>query len=229
MTVARPESASPLEEAPQNPYLAARREWNERYGEYIARAHAWRLTAFLALGLALIAVGGLAYLAVQNRVVPYIVAVDKLGAPVAVSDAERAAPADTRIVRAMLARFIVNLRSVYADAAAQRRAIEDAYALLSAADPATHLINSYYREQYPFDRARSETVSVEIRSVLPISERTWQIEWEEVLRSRSGEEKKRLHMLAAATIALAPPQDEGTLLRNPIGLYVQEINWSQQM
>jgi type IV secretion system protein VirB5 len=216
-------------ERPENPYLAARREWNERYGDYIARAQAWRLTALLALCLALIAVAGLAYLAAQNRVIPYIVAVDKLGAPVAVSYADRALPADTRIVRAMLARFIVNLRSVYADATAQRRAIEDAYALLSAADPATHRINHYFREHHPFDRAKSETVSVEIKSVLPLSDRTWQIEWEESIRSRGGEEKKHPHMLAAVSIAVTPPQDEATLLRNPIGLYVREINWSQQM
>jgi type IV secretion system protein VirB5 len=222
------ETAVELEQ-PQNPYLAARREWNERYGDYIARAQAWRLTALLALCLALIAVAGLAYLAAQNRVIPYIVAVDKLEAPVAVSYADRALPADTRIIRAMLARFIVNLRSVYADATAQRRAIEDVYALLSAADPATHRINSYYREHHPFDRARTETVSVEIKSVLPLSDRTWQSEWEEILHSRGGEETKRLHMLAAVTIALAPPKDEVTLLRNPIGLYVQQMNWSQQM
>jgi type IV secretion system protein VirB5 len=72
-------------------------------------------------------------------------------------------------------------------------------------------------------------VSVEIKSVLPLSDRTWQIEWEEILHSRGGEETKRLHMLAAITIALAPPKDEVTLLRNPIGLYVQQMNWSQQM
>ena len=43
---------------PENPYLAARREWNERYGSYIAAARTWQLAAFGALGVALVAVAG---------------------------------------------------------------------------------------------------------------------------------------------------------------------------
>jgi type IV secretory pathway TrbF-like protein len=33
------------------PYLAARQEWNERYGDYIARARNWRRAAFAALAV----------------------------------------------------------------------------------------------------------------------------------------------------------------------------------
>ena len=33
------------------PYLSARREWNERYGDYIARARNWRGAAFAALAI----------------------------------------------------------------------------------------------------------------------------------------------------------------------------------
>ena len=39
-------------------YMAARAEWNERYGSYIAQAHAWRLTALASLGVAFVAVTG---------------------------------------------------------------------------------------------------------------------------------------------------------------------------
>ena len=31
--------------APESPHLAARREWNERYGDYIKREAAWRTLA----------------------------------------------------------------------------------------------------------------------------------------------------------------------------------------
>ena len=37
-----------------NPYLDARREWNERYGSYIAQARNWRFAAVVALLLALV-------------------------------------------------------------------------------------------------------------------------------------------------------------------------------
>ena len=35
--------------APENPYLAARQEWNERYGSYVRSAAAWRIVGILGL------------------------------------------------------------------------------------------------------------------------------------------------------------------------------------
>ena len=36
---------------PSNPYLNARREWDERYGDQIARAKSWRAAAFASLAV----------------------------------------------------------------------------------------------------------------------------------------------------------------------------------
>jgi type IV secretory pathway TrbF-like protein len=65
--------------AETSPYLAARREWDERYGNLITRAKNWRTAAFLALLVAIAETGGLIALALKNKTVPYVVAVDNLG------------------------------------------------------------------------------------------------------------------------------------------------------
>lgn len=39
---------------PENPYLAARQEWTERYGSYVKAAAAWRVVGILSLALALV-------------------------------------------------------------------------------------------------------------------------------------------------------------------------------
>ena len=39
-----------------NPYLAARKEWDERYGDLISRARNWRAAFFVAAAIALLAV-----------------------------------------------------------------------------------------------------------------------------------------------------------------------------
>jgi len=39
----------------ENPYVAATREWNERYGSYTRQARMWQIMAFLCPGLASIA------------------------------------------------------------------------------------------------------------------------------------------------------------------------------
>ena len=44
--------------SPHNPYLAARREWDERYGDLITRAKNWRTMAALCSLVALVATVG---------------------------------------------------------------------------------------------------------------------------------------------------------------------------
>src|SRR2546423_15427392 len=95
-----------------SPYLAARREWNERYGDYIARARNWRRAAFAALAVSGVLSVGTVWQASQSKVVPYVVVVDKLGDAVPVGRADRAAPADLRVVKAALAAWVGAGRAV---------------------------------------------------------------------------------------------------------------------
>src|SRR3954462_4359316 len=74
-----PEAAS----GSYNPYLAARREWDERYGDQITRARNWRTIALLCSVTALVACSGMMWLAAHSRVVPFIAVVDGLGRPIA--------------------------------------------------------------------------------------------------------------------------------------------------
>ena len=56
-----------------NPYLDARREWDERYGDALARASNWRRAAFAALAVALVAVVGIAHIGAQSKIEPYVI------------------------------------------------------------------------------------------------------------------------------------------------------------
>jgi type IV secretion system protein TrbF len=213
----------------QNVYLASRREWNERYGDYISRERAWRISTFLSLGIALVCACGMAYLGSQNKMVPYVVEVDKLGSVAAVQRADMAVKADPRIIRSQLARWIESVRSVYQDAGAERVNIEYVYAMMRRTDPAYTALNTYLSQHDPFERAKNEGVSVEINSVLPISNDTWQVQWTENIHSAKGEPQNSVSHQANLTIALEPPSDEAAILRNPMGVYVTNFNWSQRL
>lgn len=212
--------------APESPHLAARREWNERYGGYIQRAATWRAMAFGSLAVAGIAVAGLAYQASSVKFVPYVVEVDKLSATLPVGPADRAAKGDTRIIRAQLAGFVDNLRSVYLDAAAEQNAVKAGYALLDPNMPAFKVVNEYMAANDPFKRAQRESVSVEIRSVLPVGGDVWRVEWEETVRGRDGDVISQQNWQASITTELRPPTTEVGVLTNPIGIYVTGISWS---
>src|SRR3989442_12174290 len=94
-----------------NPYVEARREWNDRYLELVRERRWWQAAAGGELVLILILAGGLIWLSLQHKTVPYVVEVDSLGAALAIKPAENAGyPADERIVRYQLAAFIRGVR-----------------------------------------------------------------------------------------------------------------------
>jgi Type IV secretory pathway, TrbF components len=224
----RPDDAIAM--TPDNPqsavYMLARREWNERYGSYIAQRDGWRMAALAALGVAALAVGGLIYDRSRGYVVPYIVEVDKLGDALAIARADVAAPVAAQIIRAQLARWIVEVRSVYMDVAAQRRLIEDAYAMLDRHGAAFQTANEWFEANDPFKRAANELVGVQVESVLPISANTWRIEWREETRSRDGTLLSRQPWQAVATVNVIPPTTDAAMLVNPTGLFVEAFSWT---
>jgi type IV secretion system protein VirB5 len=209
-------------------YIAARAEWNERYGSYIAQAHTWRLTALASLGVAFVAVAGVVWIGAQNRVVPYVVQTDKLGDALAISRADIAAPVDTRLIRAGLARWIEDVRTVYLDVAAERTVVKEAYAMVNRNGAAAQQLNDWFSQHDPFKRAQTEMVGVSVESVLPISGSTWRVEWREDRHSQDGTTEPPAHWQATITVSINPPTNDATILVNPAGLYVDSFDWAQR-
>ncbi len=160
-----------------NPYLAARREWDERYGDLISRARNWRLIAILCALTALLSTGAVIWLSSRSRVVPFVVAVDNLGHPIAAGVAEQASVADERLKKATVAVWVEQLRGVTTDGIAQRVAIDRVYSHIGNGSQAQTFISEFYRADPPHKRGQTETVSIEVKSVLPTSDRTFEIEW----------------------------------------------------
>jgi len=212
-----------------NPYVEARREWNERYGDYIQQAHHWRTMAVVSGLVALIAVIGMAYIGAQNKIVPYVVEVDKLGQVAAIAKADHPAAVDPRVMKAYLARFVADWRTVTIDRQAQKGAIDRVYAMLPSGSIALNKLNDYFKAQNPFSVATKQTVAVAVTNLLPISDKTWQVEWQEVTRDLRGELQSNVRMKVSIIVGITPPTDESLILINPLGVYITDLNWSQQL
>jgi type IV secretory pathway TrbF-like protein len=220
----------------ENPYLAARRTWNEHVGGVVSSRQAWQVVGILSLLIALSAVGGMIHIGSQSKFVPYVVEVDKLGQAVAVAPAQRAALVDQRVVHASVASFINDIRLVTPDVALQRRAVFRLYSMLSANDPATAKTNEWLNGtggSSPFKRAAKETVSTEIVSVIPQTPETWQVDWMETTRDRQGVAKAqgvRMRALVTVyTVAATSNTTEEQIRNNPLGIYVRDFSWSRQL
>ena len=210
-----------------NPYLAARKEWDERYGEFITRARNWRTVALISGLVALLATGGLVWLTARSHVIPFVVLIDSLGRPVASALAEQTSVGDDRLRRAVIQDWIENVRLVTTDGIAQRRAIDRVYAHIASGTSAQAFISEFYRNDPPYKRAQTDTVSVEVKSVLPTSDRTFEVDWIETARDLYGNVKSSDHWKGSFTIAVNAPTEERQARVNPLGVYVTAASWAK--
>ena len=214
----------------QNPYLNARRTWNDHTRQVVAARQTWQMLGILSLLVVLAAVGGILYIGSQSRFIPYVVEVDKLGQAVAAGPVTATLATDPRIIKASVAEFVSLSRMVTPDISLQRKAVLKVYALLSTNDPATEKMNEWLNSVSPFKRAETEMVSIDIRSVLPQTASTWQVDWLETTRDRQGVVKdKPKNWRALVTVYTAentPQTTEEQVRLNPLGIYIRDFSWS---
>ena len=211
---------------PETPYQRAGQLWDERIGSARVQARNWRLMAFGALALSSGLSGGLLWQSMQSRVTPYVVEVDRLGEARAIALAEASYhPTDPQIAW-HLAKFITNVRSVSLDPVLMRGNWLEAYDF--ATKRGAQFLGDYARSADPFGRIGERTVSVQVTSVVRASDRSFQVKWSETAYER-GNEAGRSNWTAILTVVLKPPGTADVLRKNPLGLYVDAIDWSREL
>lgn len=209
----------------ESPYLAARREWDERYGTFITRAKNWRMQAFVSDAIALVALGGLLVMVLRPQKI-ITVEIDRHGQYVGSSAATSFVPSE-EMKRSVMADWVSNLRMVTGDGMTQRKAIFKVYGMISSGSAAQTFISDWYRNNPPQDRALTQTVHVDVNSVLSTSDKAYEAEWMETTRDLQGKVLSQKRYKGSFTFVISSPKDEQTLRLNPVGLYMTDARWSE--
>ncbi len=206
------------------PYQKAAQVWDNRIGQAVQAAGAWRLFGIISSLTCLGLSGGIVWLACQNRVTPYVVEVDQSGEVRAVSPAlQHYSPTDAQIAW-FLARFITNLRSLSSDPVLVRRNWLEAYDFVSKR--ALSFLSNEAQAHDPFADLGERTVSVTITSVIRASPASFQVKWTE-RTYRSGILSDTSDWTAILTVRQTLPDRADLLRKNPLGLYIEDMAWSQ--
>jgi type IV secretory pathway TrbF-like protein len=213
---------------PLTPYQKASEEWDSRIGAARVQAKNWRIMALcLAAACALLA-GGLIYQSSKSTVVPYVVQVNGEGLVQAVGPAVRINYTPSRAVQQyFLSQFVTYVRSVPMDPVVAKERWLSAYGYLR--QRAANTLNDIAQKEQPLQKIGQETVSVQIKSVVPLSAETFQVRWEESSFNQEGGPIGARNMAGLFTVEISPPTDERMLKVNPLGLYIKHFSWSQEV
>lgn len=211
---------------PETPYQKAAQVWDERIGSTRVQARNWRYMAFGSLILSAGFAGTLVYQSARGTVVPWVVQVDNLGQAQAVAPATADfRPTDPQVAW-HLARFIEQTRSIPADPIIVRQNWLRAYDWTT--DRGAAALNDYARANDPFTKVGKQQIAVEVSSVIRASPDSFRVAWTE-RHFENGQLGTTERWTAILTIVIQPPRDAERLKVNPLGIYINAINWSREM
>ena len=211
---------------PETPYQRAAQVWDDRIGSARVQARNWRYMTFGCLALSAGLSGGLVWQSASGTIVPWVVQVDKLGQAQAIAPAVADyRPSDPQIAF-HLARFIEQVRSIPADAIIVRQNWLRAYEFTTQGGALA--LNDYARANDPFTKVGKQQVAVEVSSVIRASPDSFRVAWTE-RRYQDGSLAATERWSAILTIVVQTPRDAEKLRANPLGIYVNAINWSKEL
>ncbi|AZO05122.1 MULTISPECIES: conjugal transfer protein TrbF [unclassified Mesorhizobium] len=211
---------------PETPYQRAAQVWDERIGSARVQAKNWRMMAFGALVLAGGFASALVWQSTQGSVVPWVVEVDKIGEAQAVAPAVAGyRPTDPQLAW-HLARFIEQVRAIPDDPVIVRQNWLRAYDYTT--DRGAISLNDYARLNDPFAKVGKIQIAVEVSSVIRASPDSFRVAWIE-RRYENGSLTSTERWTAILTIVIEQPRDADRLKANPLGVYVNAINWSKEL
>lgn len=212
--------------APVTPYQAAQQLWDERIGSSRVQAKNWRLMALGTLVLAFVLAAGLLWLSTRSIVTPYVVEVDTQGAVRAVGPATEAyRPSDAQLDY-HLSKFLRNVRSIPIDPIVLRDDWLEAYEY--ATDRGAAQLNEYARSKEPFANVGRVSVAIEITSFVRASDNSFQLRWIERTYN-NGTLSTTERWTAILSIVLQTPKDVARIRKNPLGIYVDSLDWSREL
>jgi type IV secretion system protein TrbF len=215
----RPMASAPAE----TPYQRARQVWDDRMGLSVAHARNWRLIAFANLGLAAFLGAGWWAQSAQATVKPYVVEVSSWGQTQKITALDGVyRPRDAEVAYA-LSRWISDVRSQSIDPVVIKADWMRAYDLTTPKSAA--FLNSWAEAHDPFKDVGRAATSVEVLSVARRSDDSFDLQWRETRfldGQKAGEERWR----ALISLKLQPPANEAELMKNPLGIRIEDVSWT---
>ncbi len=212
-------SATPV----STPYQRAAQVWDDRMGLSLAHARNWRRLAFANLALASFLGAGWWMQSQQAMVKPFVVEVAAWGQTQRITAINgRYQPTEAQLGYT-LAEWVRDVRSKSIDPIVIRQNWLKAYDLVTP--KAAAFLNAWAQAHDPFADAGHDAINVEVLNVVRRSEHTYDLQWRET-RFVNGQQAGQARWRALITTRLQPPKTEAELMKNPLGIRIEDVSWT---
>lgn len=171
----------------------------------------------------------LARVALQVKVVPYIVQIDEHGFAVPIERARATTFEDPLVQKSImrqLSDWVKDWRTVVASSPAQKSFVQRVFEHTPKGTLAQEKVEKWYGEHPPYQKGR--TVETEVHFVGPSgSDNVWKVEWTERERLTSTVPRDA-RFEALLTVDFSPVTDLKEIQKNPLGVYVTDVFVQQQ-
>lgn len=220
------------EDHPATPYMRAQQEWDLRIGSSVVQAKNWRIAFFSSSLICVALTAGMITQSLQRKVIPVIVGIDaERGEPKVIGKvSEDGYQPKIQEIKYFLSQFIGFVRSVPSDPVLIKQNWLKSYSFLQ--HDAANLLNDLTNkdENSPLKKIGQQTVIVKPISVVQLAGTTsYQARWEEAIYDNNGLAKERYIMNGVFTIQITTPTDETALTQNPLGIFIENFQWSREL
>ena len=216
--------------SPATPAERAREAMDRRIGDVVVQSYNWRRIALGLLVACIVLSIGFTVQSLKSRVVPYVVTVDKSTGEVEKAGAfvSQDYPPQEAETRYFIGQFIQNARNIQLDPVQQEKMQKKAFAFLTQAAGQKYAAiqqNEHFAERYA-----NYTVQTKISSIEKIPDTdSYHVSWtEEEFQIATGKQETKNYQ-AVFSVTVIPPKDDKTLLINPLGLYISDLNFSAEI
>lgn len=226
----RPERFSPESaRSPATPAERARAVMDTRLGSVVVQNYNWRRIALGMLAANILLAAGIVYQSSKSQIIPYVVTVDKATGIVEKAGAvinNDYTPQEAEI-KYFLSTFIQNARNIQLDAVQQTKTQNKALAYLTRQAAQKYL--SMQESEHFTSRYAHTTVQTRIKSIQKIPDtESYHASWTEEEFTIQNGEQKTVAYEGVFTIIMLPVKDDETLLVNPLGMYISDLNFSRE-
>lgn len=206
-----------------NPYINARREWDERMGYSVARETKWRQFAYFVIILFAISLFWNFKQSTQSHIEPYLIAQDEIGTitPLGVPHKIKL---DQSATEQQMMVYITALRSFSIDRVVNDRNIDIITAMTAGS------IMNKVGEKMKSQSVDPRPTSVQITNVQPIPDsNSYQVDWTEINTNTVDAKSKTYWRAILVLKQTQTPSDPLSVPNNPFGIIITDINVSPRV